>query len=99
MFRLRRSERLTRLIHADISVALTEVNWLLTVGGGPGGGGFSYRAPSSVVVDGMPPVKVRDYVMAARVAALAAMAAILVRGIASRNRAIRGTVTNGRKPS
>lgn len=87
MFRLHRSERVTRLIHADTSVALTEVTWLFKVGGVPGGGAFSYRAPSSVVVDGMPPLKVHDYVLVARVAALAAMAVILVRGIASRKKA------------
>jgi len=87
MFRLRRSQHVTRLIHADTSVALTEVNWLLKVGSGPGGGAWSYRSPSSVVVDGMPPRKVQDYVMVVRVAALAAMAALLLRGIASRRKA------------
>ena len=86
MLRLRRSERVTRISHADTSVALTEANWFLTVGGKQRGGSFSYRAPSSVVVDGMPPVRVHDYVMLARLGALAATAAILVRGITSRRK-------------
>ena len=83
MPRLRRSERVTRL-SGDIPVALTEVNWTLTVAGEGRGGGFSYRAPSFVVSDGMPPVRVHDYVMLARVAALAATtAAVLLRRITS----------------
>jgi hypothetical protein len=90
MLRLRRSERVTRLSHADTSVALTEANWSLTVGSEHRGGGFSYRAPSSVVVDGMPPVRVHDYVMIVRVGALAVTAAMLLRGITSpRNRTSR----------
>jgi hypothetical protein len=86
MLRLRRSERVTRLSHADTSVALTEANWSLTVGSEQRGGGFSYRAPSSVVVDGMPPVRVHDYVMIARVGALAATAAVLLSGITSKRK-------------
>ena len=86
MPRLRRSERVTRLSHADASVALTETNWSLTVGGEQRGGGFSYRAPSSVVVDGMPPVRVHDYVMIVRLGAWAAAAAMLLRGITFRRK-------------
>ena len=98
MFRLRRSERVTRLTHADTSVALTEANWSLTIGGAQRGGGFSYRAPSSVVVDGLPPVRVHDYVMIARVGALAATTAILLRSLTSPKQTITG-VTNRRKLS
>jgi len=86
MLRLRRFERVTRLSHAGTSVALTEANWSLTVGGEQRGGGFSYRSPSSVVVDGMPPVRVHDYVMIARAGALAAAAAMLLRGITVRGK-------------
>jgi hypothetical protein len=98
MVRLRRSEQVTRLSHADTSVALTEAKWSLTVGGAERGGGFSYRAPSSVVVDGIPPTSVHDYVMIARIGALAATTAILLRSFKSRKQAITG-VTNRRKLS
>lgn len=84
MLRLRRSEGVTRLSHADTSIALTEANWSLIVGRQQRGGGFSYRAPSSVVVDGMPPVRVHDYVMIVRVGALAATVAMLLRGTTRR---------------
>ena len=97
MFRLRRSERVTRLSQADTSVALTEANWSLTIGGAGRGGGFSYRAPSTVVVDGMPPTRVHDYAMIARIGALAATTAILLRST-SRKQTITG-VTNRRKLS
>ena len=83
MLRLRRSELVTRLSHADDPVALTEANWSLIVGDQQRGGGFSYRAPSSVVVDGMPPIRVHDYVMIARLVALAATAAMLLRATSS----------------
>jgi hypothetical protein len=86
MLRLRRTERVTRLSHAETSVALTEANWSLSVGGEQRGGGFSYRAPSSVVVNGMPPVRVHDYVMIARLGALAATAAMLLRAITSQRK-------------
>ena len=86
MLRLRRSERVTQLSHAETTVALTEANWSLTVTGEQRAGGLSYRAPSSVGVDGMPPVRVHDYVMIARLGALAATAAILLRGVTSRRK-------------
>ena len=84
MLRLRRSERVTRLSHADTSVALTETNWSLIVGRQQRGGGISYRAPSSVVVDDMPPVRVHDYMMIVRVGALAATVAMLLGGTTRR---------------
>ena len=86
MLRLRRSERVTRFSLAETSVALTEANWHLTVAGEQRGGGFSYRAPSFVVVDGMQPVRVHDYVMIARLVALAATSAMLLRGVTSRRK-------------
>ena len=83
MLRLRRTELVTRLPHADTSMALTEANWSLILGVQQRGGGFSYRAPSSVVVDGMPPIRVHDYVMIARLFAVAATAAMLLRATSS----------------
>jgi hypothetical protein len=84
MLRLHRSERVTRLAHADTSVALTESIWSVSVGGEHRAGRFSYRAPSSVVVDGLPPVRIHDYVMIARVGALAATVAVVLGGITHR---------------
>jgi hypothetical protein len=84
MLRLHRSERVTRLAHAETSVALTEAIWSVSVGGEHRAGRFSYRAPSSVVVDGLPPVRIHDYVMIARVGALAATAAVVLGGITQR---------------
>ena len=95
MVRLRRSERVTRLSHADTSVAVTEAIWSLTVVGDQRGGGFSYRAPSSVVVDGLPPARIHDYEMIARVGALAATTAILLWRLTYRKRLSTG-VTNRR---
>ena len=86
MLRLRRYERVTRFSHAETAVALTEANWYLTNAGEQRNGGFSYRAPTSVVVDGMQPVRIHDYVMIARLGALAAAAAILLRGVTSRRK-------------
>ena len=86
MLRLRRTELVTRLSHADDAVTLTEANWSLIVSVQQRGSGFSYRAPSSVVVDGLPPIRVHDYVMIARLVALAATAAMLFRASSPKSR-------------
>ncbi len=86
MLRLRRTERVTRLSHSDTPVALIEANWSLTVRRRERGGGLSYRAPTSVVVDGMPPIRIYDFVTLARLGALAATTAMLLRAITTRKK-------------
>ena len=86
MLRLRRTERVTRLSHGDTPVALIEANWSLMVGVEARGGGFSYRAPTSVVVDGMPPIRIHDLVMLARLAAVVAATALALRALISRKK-------------
>ena len=87
MIKLLRTERVTRLSHVETPVSLIEANWTLTVRRQEQGGGWSYRAPTSVVVDGLPPVRIHDYVMLARLGALTATAAMLLRTIISRKKA------------
>lgn len=84
MLRLRRTELVTRLSHADDPVTLMEANWSLIVGVQQRGAGISYRIPSSVVADGLPPVRIHDYLMIARIGALAATVAMLLAGKAQR---------------
>ena len=86
MIKLRRIERVTRLSHADTPVALFEANWYVTLGYRDRVGGFSYRTPTSIVVDALPPIRIHDHVMLARLVALAASAALLLRAITSRDK-------------
>jgi hypothetical protein len=86
MLKLRRIEHVTRLSHADTPVALFETNWYLTLGYRDRVGGLSYRTPTSVVVEALPPIRIHDHVMLARLLAMAASAALLVRAITSRDK-------------
>ena len=83
MLGLRRYERVTRLSGVETPVALIEMNWSLRAGRGTRAGGFSYRAPASIVVDGMPPVRIHDHVMLARLLAAVVTVALIMRAFRS----------------
>jgi hypothetical protein len=86
MVGLRRYERVTRLAGVDTPVTLIEANWFLTTGRGVRFGGYSYRAPASVVVDGMPPVRIHDHVMLARLLAASVTAILILRAFRSQRK-------------
>ena len=86
MLKLRRTERVTRLSHTDTPVTLIEANWSLILRRRDRVGGFSYKAPTSVVVDALPPIRIHDHVMLARLVALAASVALLLRAVTSRKK-------------
>ena len=86
MLGLRRYERVTRLTGVDTPVALIEANWFLRAGHGSRVGGFSYRAPASVVVDGMPPVRIHDHVMRARLLTAVVTVALILRAFKSKKK-------------
>ena len=82
MIRLRRTERVTRLSNVDATVTLTEANWSLIVRRrGTVVGAFSYRAPTTIIFDGLAPIRIRDYLMIARLGAAVAMTALMLRAL------------------
>ena len=86
MLGLRRYERVTRLSGVETPVALIEANWSFRAGRGPRAGGFSYRAPASIVVDGLPPVRIHDHVMLARLLAAVLTFALILRAFSSQKK-------------
>jgi hypothetical protein len=82
MIRLRRTERATRLSNVDATVTLTETNWSLIVRRrGTVVGALSYRSPTTIILDGLAPIRIRDYLLLARLGAVVAMIALSLRAL------------------
>ena len=78
---LRRTEHVSRIVHYDRSVSLVEKAWTFRLGRENGAGGFSYRAPASVALDGQPTIPIRDHVMLTRLGAVAVTGLLVLRAI------------------
>ena len=81
MVGLRRTEHVSRIVHHDRSVSLVERAWILRLGRENGAGGFSYRAPASVAMEGQPTVAIRDHVMLTRLGAVAVTGLLILRAV------------------
>ena len=81
---LRRTEHVSLLVHHDRSVSLVEKAWTFRLGRENVAGGFSYRAPASVAMEGQPPVAIRDHVMLTRLGAVAVTGLLVLRAIVAR---------------
>ena len=78
---LRRTEHVSRIVHNDRSVSLVEKAWNFRLGRENGAGGFSYRAPASVAMEGRPPIAIRDHVMLTRLGAVAITGLLILRAL------------------
>ena len=78
---LRRTEHVSRIVHNDRTVSLVEKAWTFGLGRENGAGGFSYRAPASVAIEGQPTIAIRDHVMLTRLGAVAVTGLLILRAI------------------
>ena len=78
---LHRTEHVSRIVHNDRFVSLVENAWTFRLGRENGAGGFSYRAPASVAIEGRPPIAIRDHVMLTRLTAIAATGLLILRAL------------------
>ena len=78
---LRRTERVSRIVHNHRSVSLVEKAWTFRFGRENGAGGFSYKAPASVAIEGRRPIAIRDHVMLTRLGAVAVSGLLILKAL------------------
>lgn len=78
---LRRIQHVTRLDHAGTPVELVETIWTWQGGRRRRGAGFRYQTPTSVSIAGGPVARIPDYLMLARLGAVAVTVMLILKAL------------------
>jgi hypothetical protein len=78
---LRRIQHVTRFDHAGTPVELVETIWTWQGGRRRRGAGFRYQTPTSVSIAGGPVARIPDYLMLARLGAVAVTVMLILRAL------------------